>query len=88
LQFGTGVNTGVAVVGNMGSDFRMDYTAIGDTVNTAARLESNAEKGQVILSDSTYQLVKDFVEVEDLGILNVKNKKVGIQIYNLLDVRI
>jgi len=87
LQFGIGINTGVAVVGNMGSDFRMDYTAIGDTVNTAARLESNAEKGQVILSDSTYQLVKEHVEVEDLGVLSVKNKKVGIQIYNLLGVK-
>jgi len=87
LQFGIGINTGIAVVGNMGSDFRMDYTAIGDTVNTAARLESNAEKGQVIISDSTYQLVKDYVDVEDLGILSVKNKKVGIQIYNLIGVR-
>jgi len=88
LQFGIGINTGIAVVGNMGSDFRMDYTAIGDTVNTAARLESNAEKGQVILSDSTYQLVKDHVEVEDMGVLSVKNKKVGIQIYNLVGIRI
>jgi len=87
LQFGIGINTGIAVVGNMGSDFRMDYTAIGDTVNTAARLESNAEKGQIIISDSTYQLVKNNVEVEDLGILNVKNKKVGIQIYNLVGIK-
>ena len=86
LQFGVGVNTGTAVVGNMGSDFRMDYTAIGDTVNTAARLESNAEKGQIIISDATYQMVKDHVEVTDLGIINVKNKKTGIQIYNLDNV--
>jgi len=87
LQFGIGINTGIAVVGNMGSDFRMDYTAIGDTVNTAARLESNAEKGQVIISDSTYQLVKDRIEAEDKGLLSVKNKKVGIQIYNLTGVK-
>jgi len=83
LQFGVGINTGNAVVGNMGSDFRMDYTAIGDTVNTAARLESNAEKGKIIISDSTYQLVKNYVEVTDMGILNVKNKQVGIQIYSV-----
>ena len=87
LQFGIGINTGIAVVGNMGSDFRMDYTAIGDTVNTAARLESNAEKGQVILSDSTYQIVKDHVEAVDMGVLSVKNKKVGIQIYNLVGIK-
>ena len=86
LQFGVGINTGPAVVGNMGSDFRMDYTAIGDTVNTAARLEANSEKGQIIISDSTYRLVKDHVIVTDLGVLSVKNKQVGIQIYNLEDV--
>jgi class 3 adenylate cyclase/PAS domain-containing protein len=86
LKFGVGVNTGNAVIGNMGSDFRMDYTAIGDTVNTAARLEANAKGGQIIISDATYQQVKDHVEVTDLGILNVKNKKVSIQIYSLDNV--
>ena len=83
LQFGIGINTGDAVVGNMGSTLRMDYTAIGDTVNTAARLEANAAKGQIIISDATYQRVKDDVVVTDLGILNVKNKQVGIKIYSL-----
>ena len=83
LQFGVGINSGDAVVGNMGSEFRMDYTAIGDTVNTAARLESNSQKGQIIISEATYQRVKDYVKVTNLGVLNVKNKKVGIQIYSL-----
>lgn len=83
LQFGIGVNTGQAVVGNMGSEFRMDYTVIGDTVNTAARLEANAQKGQVLISDATYQQVKNHVQVQDLGILSVKNKKIGIQIYEV-----
>jgi adenylate cyclase len=86
MQFGIGINTGLAVVGNMGSEFRMDYTAIGDTVNTAARLESNAQKGQVVLSDATYQYVKGQVQVTDMGLLNVKNKQVGIQIYSLDNV--
>jgi len=83
LQFGVGINSGPAVIGNMGSEFRMDYTAIGDTVNTAARLESNSQKGQIIISDATYRLIKDHVEVTDMGLLNVKNKAVGIQIYSL-----
>ena len=86
LQFGIGVNTGSAVVGNMGSDFRMDYTAIGDTINTTARLEENAEKGQIIISDATYQKVKDHVEVDELGTINVKNKKIGIVIYSVVNV--
>jgi adenylate cyclase len=83
LQFGIGINTGLAIVGNMGSDFRMEYTAIGDTVNTAARLEANAGKGEIIVSDATYQLVKDHVSATDKGVLNVKNKQVGIQIYSI-----
>ena len=87
LQFGVGINTGPAIIGNMGSDFRMDYTAIGDTVNTAARLESNAEKGQILISEATYGLVKDHVEVNDLGVLSVKNKKVGVQIYELVGLK-
>ncbi len=67
VGFGVGVNCGSAVVGNIGCDFRMDYTAIGDTVNTAARLESNAKKGQVLISDAIYDRVKDRIEVEEVG---------------------
>ncbi|MCL2227588.1 MAG: adenylate/guanylate cyclase domain-containing protein [Oscillospiraceae bacterium] len=87
LQFGIGVNTGSAVVGNMGSDFRMDYTAIGDSINTAARLEASAGKGQIIISNSTYNLVKQYVEVCNLGVIMVKNKNVGIQIYSVENVK-
>ena len=87
LQFGIGINTGSAVVGNMGSDFRMDYTAIGDAINTAARLEASAEKGQIIISDATYQQVKDYVEVTELGTVSLKNKSVGVLIYNVENVR-
>jgi len=83
LQFGIGINTGAAVVGNMGSDFRMDYTAIGDAINTAARLESNAEKGQIIISDATYQQVKEHVKVTELGTIALKNKSVGVLIYSV-----
>ena len=83
VQFGIGINTGYAVVGNIGAKFRMDYTAIGDTVNTAARLESNAKAGQILLSKSTYELVKDKVEVTPLGEIKVKGKEQGIEIYQL-----
>ena len=88
LQFGIGINTGSAVVGNMGSDFRMDYTAIGDVINTAARLEATAQKGQIIISDATYQQVKQYVDVQELGVINVKNKKVGILVYSVENVRL
>lgn len=83
VQFGIGINTGYAVVGNIGAKFRMDYTAIGDTVNTSARLESNAKPGQILLSKSTYELVKDKVQVTPLGEIKVKGKENGVEIYQL-----
>jgi len=86
LHFGIGINTGVAVIGNMGSDFRMDYTAIGDTVNTAARLEANALKGEIVISDATYQQAKDYIEVTEQGYIFLKNKKEEILVYTVDNV--
>lgn len=83
VKFGIGVHTGTAVFGNIGSKTRMDYTAIGDTVNTAARLESNAKPGQILISDATYAFVKDRVSVNSLGEIKVKGKEQGIGVYEL-----
>ncbi len=83
VKFGIGINTGPAVFGNIGSKTRMDYTAIGDTVNTAARLESNTKPGQIIMSEATYEQVKDHVIVTPLGEIKVKGKEQGIPIYQL-----
>lgn len=83
VKFGIGINTGYAVVGNIGCKFRMDYTAIGDTVNTSARLESNAKGGQILISESTYALVKDKVNVTPLGGIKVKGKEEEVQIYQV-----
>ena len=83
VSFGVGVNCGPAVVGNIGCDFRMDYTAIGDTVNTAARLESNAKRGQVLISESVYEQVKDRVSAEPIGEIPLKGKSKGVFVYSL-----
>ncbi|MGG1634124.1 CHASE2 domain-containing protein [Paenibacillus sp. NRS-1760] len=83
VKFGLGIHTGPAVFGNIGSKSRMDYTAIGDTVNTTARLESNAKPGQIIMSDAVYQVVKDRVIAKALGEIKVKGKEQGISIYEL-----
>lgn len=83
VAFGVGVNCGPAVVGNIGCDFRMDYTAIGDTVNTAARLESNAKRGQVLISENVYLQVKDRVTVEPIGEIPLKGKSKGVFVYSL-----
>ncbi len=83
VRFGVGIHTGPAIVGNIGADFRMDYTAIGDTVNTAARIESNSKPGQILISQEMYDIVKDYVEVTDLGKIQMKGKADGFQIYQV-----
>ena len=83
VGFGVGVNCGKAVVGNIGCSFRMDYTAIGDTVNTAARLESNAKRGQVLVSEEVYQHVKDRVTAEPIGAIPLKGKSKSVFVYSL-----
>lgn len=83
ISFGIGVNCGNAVVGNIGCEFRMDYTAIGDTVNTAARLESNAGKGQILISQEVYEAVKDRVQVTEVGVIPLKGKSNGVFVYQL-----
>ena len=86
IGFGVGVNCGPAVVGNIGCEFRMDFTAIGDTVNTAARLEANAKRGQVLISDVVYERVKDRVEVEPIGEIPLKGKSNGVFVYSVTNV--
>lgn len=87
VGFGVGVNCGPAVVGNIGCDFRMDYTAIGDTVNTAARLEANAPRGTVYISGAVYEYVKDRVTVEEVGEIPLKGKSKGVFVYSVTGVK-
>ncbi len=87
VAFGIGVNCGNAVVGNIGCEFRMDYTAIGDTVNTAARLESNARPGQILISEQVYEAVKDRVSVTPIGEIPLKGKSQGVFVYQLDEVK-
>ncbi len=70
-----GLNSGAVVVGGIGDDLHMDYTALGDTVNLASRMESNAEPGSILVSESTYRLVKDDFETEPIGEIQVKGKE-------------
>ena len=69
-----GINSGPVVVGAIGDDLRMDYTAVGDTTNIASRLESAAAPGNVLVSENTYKLAKDFFEFKDLEPLKLKGK--------------
>lgn len=87
VQFGIGVNCGPAIVGNIGSVKRMDYTAIGDTVNTAARLESNAKRGEILISEAVYERIKERIEAEPVGELALKGKATKILTYRLLNIK-
>ncbi|MDX2451544.1 adenylate/guanylate cyclase domain-containing protein [Desulfosarcina sp.] len=81
-----GLNSGPVVVGAIGNDLRMDYTAVGDTTNLAARMESLAEPGGILISDSTYRLVKKYFEFESLGEVAVKGKQAPQAVYKLTRV--
>lgn len=87
LHFGVGVHTGEAVVGNVGSSLRKDYSAIGDAVNLAKRVQENAGGDEVLLSNATYELVKDWIEAEGLEPIRVKGRQTLEQIYRLQGTR-
>jgi class 3 adenylate cyclase/tetratricopeptide (TPR) repeat protein len=78
-----GLNSGPVVVASIGDDLRMDYTAVGDTTNLAARMESRAAPGSIIVSGATHKLAKDFFEFNRLGKVDVKGKDQPQDAYEL-----
>ena len=86
MQIRIGVHSGEALIGNFGSPLKMDYTAIGDTVNTASRLEGlNKQFGSgIMISHSTYELISEKINVRNLGPAPVKGKSEAIHVYEVL----
>jgi class 3 adenylate cyclase len=86
MEFGVGVNTGEVVAGNMGSRDRLEYSVIGDAVNTAARLAGAAPGGKVWIGEDTFGQARDYIKAEPLEPLMVKGKSQPIQAYEVLAI--
>jgi class 3 adenylate cyclase/tetratricopeptide (TPR) repeat protein len=82
-----GLNTGLVVVGSIGSDLRMDYTAVGDATNVAARMQQAGEPGRVTISEATHRLVRGFFETRSLGELAIKGKAEPVAAWEVLTAR-
>jgi len=86
-QVSIGINTGEMISGNIGSANlkRLDYTVIGDSVNTAQRLQSKAQPGQILISASSYNKIKEFFNCSPVGQLTLRNKKEPLEVYEVLN---
>ncbi|MGA2983783.1 MAG: adenylate/guanylate cyclase domain-containing protein [Terriglobia bacterium] len=84
LRIGVGVNTGPVTAGNIGSPKHLDYTVIGDAVNLASRLCSNAAGGQILVSDSTYLLLNGRIPAQRLEPIRVKGKETPVELHEIL----
>ncbi len=86
VSFGVGVNTGTAIVGNIGTDQIRNYSCIGDVVNVASRLQGHAEGGHIIITRSTYDRVHQHVRVQPLGGVVVKGRAMAVEAFQVLAV--
>jgi len=83
VQLRMGLNTGPVVVGRIGDDLRMDYTAVGDTTNLAARLQAMAEPGTILISEASRRAVEGYVHTEGLGTVSIKGRRQPASIFRV-----
>src|SRR5262244_1273922 len=87
LHLRLGLNTGLVVVGRIGDDLRMDYTAVGDTTHLASRVQGVAEPGTILITEATHKLVEGYVRTEGLGPVAVKGRSEPIRVYRVMGRR-
>jgi adenylate cyclase len=87
LGFGTGIHFGPAVLGLVGTEKRIDYTAIGDSVNTAKRIQENAAKGQILISEDAYKLVTGQIVVQKVDPIHAKGKRQPLNVFEVIRLR-
>ena len=87
LSFGVGIHYGEAVLGWIGTEKRLEYTAIGDSVNTAKRIQENAARNQILISKEAYERVKDQVEANPCAPLKVKGKSEAVDVYEIVGMK-
>jgi class 3 adenylate cyclase len=87
FQIRAGINTGPVIVGNVGSDLRFEYTALGDAVNVASRVQTSAQPGTVVVSANTQRFVKDAFDFQDLGEVELKGKAEPVQLFRVVGVK-
>lgn len=87
LQFGAGIHTGDAVLGLIGTEKRVEYTAIGDAVNTAKRIQENALGGQILISAAAYRQVEAQVLANPLEPVHAKGKRTPVEVFEVVGLR-
>jgi class 3 adenylate cyclase len=86
MSINFGIHTGRAVVGNVGTDRIMDFTAVGDTVNLASRLQGLSRHNQILISQATFDQVREFITVRPMGPMHVKNRIEAVMTYEVLEL--
>lgn len=87
ISVGIGINTGKAILGNIGTDLHLDYTVVGDAVNIASRLCRVAGPQELLISGSTYEKIKQYVDVEERAAKKFKGKSTPVKIFNVIDLK-
>jgi class 3 adenylate cyclase/tetratricopeptide (TPR) repeat protein len=87
LHLRIGINTGLVVVGRIGDDLRMDYTAVGNTTHVAARMQALAEPGAILIAEATHRFVEGYVVCEPRGPIDVRGQREHVAVYRVTERR-